>query len=58
MKKNPEAAMAVIAAIFVLFSAMINPIFSVGLSVGLLCGFAAYYARKEEMIIYDWLLNG
>ena len=50
--------MARIAAIFVLFSAMINPIFSVGLSVGLLCGFAAYYARKEEMIIYDWLLNG
>lgn len=46
-KSNKEGTIAIIAAIFVLFSAMINPIFSVGISFAALVGYSIYFFSKK-----------
>jgi hypothetical protein len=42
MNSRQDSSLAVIAAIFVLFTAMIDPRFSSGLAIGLLIAFAIY----------------
>jgi len=45
---SPEGTMSIIAAIVVLISAMISPVFSAGLAVGLLVLYGIYkFANKR-----------
>ncbi len=43
-----QASFAIIGSLLVLFSALINPIISVVLSVGILTGFAVWKFLKKE----------
>lgn len=48
MNPKTEANLAILAALLVLFSSMLNPIISVFLSIGLLAAFAIYkYVGKK-----------
>jgi len=50
-KENPEGTLAIFAAIFVLISAMIEPVFSAGLAFGLIIAFAIYqfaFAKEKK----------
>jgi Ca2+/Na+ antiporter len=42
MNSHQDSILAIVAAIFVLFTAMIDPRFSSGLAIGLLIAFAVY----------------
>ncbi|MEI8364714.1 MAG: hypothetical protein WCF78_04655 [archaeon] len=40
--KNPEGTLAIAAGIILIFSAMINPVFSAGLAIGLILAYGIY----------------
>jgi uncharacterized membrane protein YvlD (DUF360 family) len=40
--QNPEGTLSIAAAILLIFSAMINPVFSAGLAIGIILAYGIY----------------